>query len=152
MFRTVTWKGASFIMLAGLAVSLSIVQCAKKVDHVMTDTEIHQKMVGIWIIDSTWPGPVPAKVDGTMNLAVDGKFFGVAIFAIANDKRPVVCEGNWQVKEGVLIETVTKSSSKIIRVGAISRDKIIRVNKHELIFQTEQGGVVTRKRKDSWWW
>ena len=89
----------------------------------------------------------PLHFHGTTSFAADGKFTTRGFFTLLNDKGPMNYEGTWQIKDGFLIETVTGSDSKAVPVGTITRDKVLRLNGDELVYKTERGQVVTRKRK-----
>jgi len=73
----------------------------------------------------------------------------MATFKITGNKGEVNGEygGTWQVKNGVLITTVTESSApKLLAVGHVGGDKIIRVDDQVWVYQKENGSTETRKR------
>jgi hypothetical protein len=132
------------ITLSLLIISISSVQAANEPQTTPSDTEIRQRVVGTWIVDLHPANG--ASIKGTVTIVSDSKFITRAAVTIGDKKQEMNYEGIWQAKDGFLIETITKSSSKTARVGAVTRDKIIRVDDQELVYQTEQGKIVTRKR------
>lgn len=109
-----------------------------------SDLAIRQRVVGPWIVDSHSPNG--ASFHGTMTIVSGSNFISKATMTFGEKKQELNFEGTWQVKNGFLIETVTKSGSKFPPVGLVTRDNIIRVDDQELVFKTEQGKTVTRKR------
>jgi hypothetical protein len=100
-----------------------------------SDERIRHQLPGTWI-----NGPQDSK--DSVNIDSDGNFVIKETFGT----NEVASEGTWQVKDGFLIATTTKSSSKDERVGIVTKDKIIRVNDQELVFSS-QGTTITWKRK-----
>jgi len=133
-----------FALLSLLAISIPSVLATTEPQKEASDAEIRQKVVGVWIVDiySTNGG----SIKGTVTIVSDSKFISKATVTAGDKKQEMNYEGIWQAKDGYLIETITKSSSKIIPVGKVTRDKIIHVDDKELVFQTESGKIVTRKR------
>ena len=133
-----------FVLLSLLAISIPSVLATTDPQKEASDAEIRQNVVGVWIVDihSTNGG----SIEGTVTIASDSKFVSKATVTVGDKKQEMEYEGTWQAKDGYLIEMITKSSSKVIPVGKVTRDKIIRVDDQELVFQTESGKMVTRKR------
>lgn len=109
-----------------------------------SDDEIRKKLVGIWVVDNKISET--RSITGTSTFAADGRSSAAVSFNIDGKKETIQTEGKWEVKEGVLVETITKSSSKIPPIGLVTRDRIIRVNDAELVYITEKDKTVTRKR------
>jgi hypothetical protein len=100
--------------------------------------------VGTWIVDEQLPHNGSMK--GSVIIDPDGKFTSDATIVLDQKKDHVSFEGTWQVKNGALVETVLKSNSELVQVGHVTSDKIINVDENELVYQTESGESVTRKR------
>lgn len=134
-----------FTVFCLLAIGLTFVRPAFASHEQLTDDGIRQKVVGTWIVDRQSSNGL--SIEGTVKILSDGSFVSKATLILGEKKQEDGYEGTWQVMSGYLIETITKTSSKIHRVGKITRDKIIHVDNSELSYLTESGDVVTRKRK-----
>jgi len=131
-------------LLSLLAVNIPSVLATTEPQKEPSDAEIRQKVVGTWIVDIHSTNGV--SIEGTVTIVPDSKFISKATATVGDKKQELDYEGIWQPKDGYLIETITKSDSKLITVGKVTHDKIIRVDDQELVFQTESGKMVTRKR------
>ncbi len=141
-------KTVTLLVTGFFAVCFPNIQLAQESPIPMGDIEISQKLLYIWIVYAQWPPTsVPNHFDGTEVYSPNGEFITKGVFTIVDDKQPLEYQGTWQIKDGFLIETVTKSSTKAIRVGLVTHDKIIRIDDKEMIYQTEKGKTVNRKRK-----
>jgi hypothetical protein len=118
--------------------------CSRDPVDAPSDAEIRRNIVATWIVDDQLPRG--GSVKGTVTINSDGKFVSEATFVLEQRSDHVSFEGKWQVKHGALIETVTESDSEIVQVGDVTSDKIIRVDENELVYQTESGESVVRKR------
>ena len=127
-----------------LALGITTVPAAFESSTASGDARIRQKIVGTWIVDRQSPAGIIIKATVTLNL--DGQFTTKGTVTRDGSRQTIECAGTWQVKEGMLIETITKSGSKNVPLGLVTRDKIIRVNDRELVFQAESGEVETRQR------
>ena len=92
-----------------LAISLTEVKLVGNPQTPPSDAEIRQKVVGTWTVDMQSPGGISVK--GTVTIASDGSFVSNMTIVGHDSKQEVSYEGTWQVKDGALIETVTKSDS-----------------------------------------
>ena len=131
-------------LLSLLAVNIPSVLATTELRKEPSDAEIRQKVVGTWIVDTHSTNGV--SIEGTVTIFSDSKFISKATASVGDKKQELEYEGTWQVKDRYLIETITKSGSKLITAGKVTRDKIIRVDDQELVFRTESGKIVTRKR------
>jgi len=63
------------------------------------------------------------------------------IFEICMNKKceKTSFESNWEIKNGFLISSVQKSSSKDLPVGSIIKDRIIKLNQNIMILLSEYG-------------
>jgi hypothetical protein len=55
-------------------------------------------------------------------------------------------EGRWQVKDGLLIDTITKVNPPRQPVPSVSTNRIVRVNDRELVYRTQSDYVVLFRR------
>jgi hypothetical protein len=130
------------LALAGfsfLAIILSKSALATELQKLPSDPEFRQQVVGTWIVDMP-------PIKGTVTIIAGGRFFSQGEINLANDTIEIRYEGAWRIDSGILIEEIMKSNTELLPVGHVTRDKIIRVNDQELVFQTEAGKTVTRKR------
>lgn len=109
-----------------------------------SDAQIIQKIVGTWLVELSGKG---ATLKGTETFLADGKIVSKYHITGIHGDVDVVSNSTWQVKDGVLTETLTETSNpKMETVGTTSHRKIIRVDDEELVYQKENGGIATRKR------
>jgi len=132
------------IVLILLAISSLGIHAAEQSQTAQSDGEIRSKVVGTWVVDLQSPNGMSMK--GTVTIASGDKFVTKMILTMGDRKQEMNIEGTWETKDGFLVETITKSDSKLAAVGSVTRDKIIRVDDQELVYQTEQGKTVTRRR------
>lgn len=122
-----------------------IAQSAEPPPKAPSDQEIRAKVVGTWIVDSQLPNGISIK--GHVTLASDNTFVSKATLRVGGKEKELEYEGKWEAKDGMLMETVTQSTSDGPAVGTVTRDRIIRITEEELVYETERGKTVTRKRK-----
>lgn len=84
---------------------------------------------------------------GAVTFDANGTLAAKIVIIRGDRKEDIRYEGTWQVERGKMIETVTRSNAKWTPVGKITRDTIIRVDDDELVFKTEGGKTVTRRRR-----
>jgi hypothetical protein len=138
-------KAAHLLTFLGLFVfSLNAVNAIENTPMTPSDAEIQHKIVGTWIVDTQSANGFTIK--GTVTFYANGNFVSEATVVLGKDSEHIAYEGKWQVDGGKLIETITKSNTKNISVGKISRDKVISIRENELVYQTESGKTVKRQR------
>ena len=115
-----------------LAFSLTETKSAGNPQTPPSDADIRQKVVGTWTVGMQSAGGISIK--GTVTIASDGGFVSSMTIVGHDSKQEVSYEGTWQVKGGALIETVTKSDSKMTPVGVVTRDRIISVDEYQLVY------------------
>jgi hypothetical protein len=111
------------------------------------DVEFTHKLVGKWKVALTDPRGL--SINGTDEKKADGIFTSTVTFAFPDPKlnRTISVEGKWEIKNGVLIETITKSSDpQFPPVGMVSRDKIIKLDDKEFLYETERGKQESQTR------
>jgi hypothetical protein len=109
-----------------------------------TDSEIRKKIVGTWLVDTKISET--RSMSGTATFSADGTTSATVILILEDKKQTIQTEGKWEVKDGVLIETIIKSNSKFPPVGYVTRDRITRINDDEYVYISEKGKTVTIKR------
>lgn len=78
----------------------------------------------------------------------NGTCLGESIFKREqNANTNISYECIWEVKDGFLIKTVTKTDNpKLIPLGLVTRDYVIRVDDKQYAYRTESGMFVVRER------
>jgi len=111
----------------------------------LPDSRIRQRLVGQWS-DVIQGDAVTVK--STDTYVSDGTF------AVEGEIHPkdgtpftVKVDGHWEVKNGVVISTVTRSSDvSLVPVGTITRDRVLLINSKEFHCVTEAGRLSKQLR------
>lgn len=109
----------------------------------LTDDMIRKNVVGTWIVDKQRPG---VTLTGADTIVADGSFYSKVTLTRDEKKQEISNRGTWEVKGGQLIETLTHSDYELLPIGVVTSDKIIKVDENEIVYLTEAGETVTRKR------
>jgi hypothetical protein len=109
------------------------------------DSEAAKLMKGSWAVPvEQYNGTVK---DGGYTFRADGTFTSFTVLPGHGQDLRVDVEGKWSIKNGILIEEVTKSSQPdIVRRGLTTRDTLLSVTQKEYRFRTEQGKERSRLR------
>ena len=110
----------------------------------LTDDMIRKNVVGTWIVDKHRPGGV--SLTGADTIVADGSFYSKVTLTSDEKKQEISSRGTWEIKRGQLIETLTHSDYEPLPIGVVTSDKIIKVDENEIVYLTEAGETVTRKR------
>jgi len=136
-----------FGVLALMAITTVIVSdfaSAREDKKKQTDEEISKLLVGTWIIDET---EGTAKIKGKMIYKKDGTEEADVTIEVGGMTIKLTVSATWKVKDGVLIEKITKSSNQdIVKEGTESKDTIISVDKKEYKFKDEKDKERSYKR------
>ncbi|HXI73337.1 MAG TPA: hypothetical protein VNN22_23600 [Verrucomicrobiae bacterium] len=132
------------ILLSLISVGLPFAWSASEPQHHLTDDEIRQKIVGTWLVNNHLSNGNSLVV--TEKILANNSVATKATFTVGEHKEELEDSATWQVKDGYLIETVTKSNSEQVPLGKITRDKVITLNDNMYICRTESGKTVTEKR------
>jgi hypothetical protein len=92
-----------------------------------SDARLQQQVSGMWLVD------IGNNVRSVNVIRPDGRF-AARVTGFTNGS-VVVIEGTFRVKNGALIETVTKSSQPGEKVPFVVHGKIIRLTPQEMITQ-----------------
>jgi hypothetical protein len=110
------------------------------------DPEATRLLVGIWF--------VPRKEyaftskDGDFKFRADGTFSSFSVYRFGQEDVRVEVEGKWTIKNGVLMEKLTKSNRPLIApVGALTRDTLLTVTNNQYRFRDDRGDEHTYVRK-----
>jgi len=102
------------------------------------DSEAAKLLIGSWLVPvEQQTGRVKAGGD---TFRGDGTFTSFAVVPGPSQDLRIDWEGKWSIKDGILIEQVTKSSQPDnVRPGHTTRDRLLSVTGKEYRFRTEQG-------------
>jgi hypothetical protein len=133
-------------LFAVLSLGLASVRAAEKGEERPSDAEIRRKLVGNWHIEV-----VKTNISGSSSdtFESNGTFKSAAEFSAGQPAAhiSISVEGTWEVKDGVLKETVTKSSNaQFPPVGLVTKDKVLRMDDKEFVYEDERGEIHTNKR------
>jgi hypothetical protein len=108
-------------------------------DKKPTDEEITQKLVGKWEVEDTVEN-TKIKIKGTTTYKKDGTLEAAANFDLGDQKIDIKVSGTWKVKDGIVTETVTKSSRpEIVKEGTSTRDTVISIDDKAYKFKAGPG-------------
>ncbi|HVU08140.1 MAG TPA: hypothetical protein VHG89_06320 [Verrucomicrobiae bacterium] len=145
----------------------AIVLTNQEVQQPPSDEELRQKVTGVWEYSST------NKVFGiisenTFTLAPNGNYAKQTIEVHKTERNNFLGLGTWQIKDGILITTITKANpipqgavgddlkKGLANGGFVNQHKIISVNNDELICEidvytiTANGGHNKTKGTMTW--
>jgi hypothetical protein len=81
---------------------------------------------------------------GSLTVQPDGSY--ALQFTVSPPSGVVTDEGTFQVRDGFLIDTVTKSYRKNAQLPYVTRTRIIRANDREMVIDTSaKSGLILRK-------
>jgi hypothetical protein len=90
----------------------------------------------------------PTVKEGIFTFRADGTFSSHGLFHVGVREFRIDAEGKWEVKSGVLIEKLTKSSDPTtIHIGQITRDKVLSITNNKVRFEIEEGRQISYVRK-----
>jgi hypothetical protein len=110
------------------------------------DAEATKLLVGTWVVPREQY--TATSKDGGFTFRADSTFSSYGVFRIRDQDLRIEVEGKWNIKDGVLIEELTKSSQpQMAPVGDLTRDTLLTVTDKEYSFRTERGVEHTYVRK-----
>jgi len=141
-------KALNFITtLTLLFLSVAVVRSADNVQKPMSDAEITRKLIGVWLVD-VQSADGSSSLKGTITMDKTGGMIAVNKITGKNRNVEVQYSGTWQVKDGILLENVMVTSNPVLLpVPTVYREKIIRLNEDELVYEKLNGTLASRKRQ-----
>lgn len=120
---------------AFIILSLLLTACGR------TDVRIQRQVTGTWVVE------VGNNIRSVNLIRPDGSY-AAKVTGFTNGS-VVMIEGTFRVKNGELVETVTKSSQPNEKVPFTVHGQIIRLNNHEMVakWDTKPVSVVVVARK-----
>lgn len=105
---------------------------------VAPDSETAKLLRGSWAIPvEQYNGTIK---DGAYTFRADGTFTSFTIFRGHGQDLRLDVEGRWSIKNGILIETFTKSSHPdMLRPGVTTRDTLLSITQKEYRYRQEGG-------------
>jgi hypothetical protein len=127
----------------GFTVALLIIVALLSWQHFKPsrDAKIRKNLPGIWVVN--WG----KNHRSTSTISPDGSY--VCQITGSSDGTVVTVEGTFQVRDGFLIDTMTKSSQTTTHVPNVSRGQIIRADAHEMAISFDGGNGESVFRKDT---
>ena len=108
--------------------------------HIKTsrDARTRQNLAGTWVVDT-----------GSFTVRPDFSYVGQ--FTNSTAGKIVTNEGTFQVRDGFLIDTMTKSSGAHAHVPYITRLRIVRADAHQMVIDEndDSGDIKIVLRKDT---
>ena len=134
--------------LSFLALAVLLGGCSKGVElkRPSSDDEIRQKLPGTYLVKLDYAS---GGNKGTTTFTPEGGLFTKLALTRSNETRNVTYEGYWQVQDGILLTTITNTDNTEVRavIGRTNRLKIVSLDGHELVFQTQVSGLTYLRRK-----
>ena len=112
------------------------------------DVELRQKLIGRWRGDSRLPGGIHVESETVVDSG--GRYVLHLTNALVDGVRTASLAGTLQVRDGLLIDTITNDfggNTLVPRIALVAR--IIRVNEHELTVRSTNNDETITYRKDS---
>jgi hypothetical protein len=117
------------IYLLIFALGLALVGC----DPQAVDT--HPKLAGTWLEDRTLASGGHFKC--ILQVGPSGAITNLITITGPASEQSLRWEGTWEIKDGVLIETITKDSQPNAPVPRVFRPRIVRMTARELVLKYE---------------
>ena len=102
------------------------------------DAQIRKLLPGVWKLESPEQSENPSKINLAFNSAITvgpdlSYVCTLTIPARTNGPRMVHMEGSWEVRDGALIDTITKHSQTNAPVPMVSTGLVVRIDERELV-------------------
>jgi hypothetical protein len=125
----------SAIAFAALSLSLAACNRTDKSTAIPIDAEIRQKLPGTWSVDFIRSNG--NRFESTIVVSSNGNYICEIADTRSNDVRFIDIEGTLQVKDGFLIDIITKHSMVTNGHPWTNREQIVRMNDRELVVKVE---------------
>jgi hypothetical protein len=127
-----------------LAAGFALLSCKQN-----EDLRAQGKLAGTWLFHTNTTQGVDLTY--TITVAPDGSFVCRQAQTVGQESTNYTLEGVYRVKDGVVIETVTKHSHPGYVVPSVVRGRLIKLDAHEWVVQNEtnkeQQSVMRRVEK-----
>lgn len=128
------------LLLAGFTSQLA----AQEAPKAQSDSELRQKVAGVWKYTADTPGAT-TRQEAIYTFGANGYFAKQSSIIHKTGKNTVTASGTWQIKNGVIVVTVTKidpvpqgvNINKVLpKGGKISQMKLVSANANELVIES----------------
>jgi hypothetical protein len=126
---------------------LSACSRSNRTDAAAGDAGLQQKLIGVWRVDAQLPGDIHVQSETIIDSG--GGYLEHLTNALADGVRTVTLGGTMQVREGLLIDTITNDftwHTAVPRLAGV--DRIIRLDEHELVVRSTNSDETVTYRKD----
>lgn len=131
-----------FVLLLSV-VNLALVSCSRR------NGDPQAAIAGTWLLARDIPGG--SHFQSTTIIARDGHY--VSQISIVHSNHPsrnaAEFQGTFEIKDGLLIDTINKDSQTNSRVPRTSRARIIRMNDREIVVKYEEQDTESVFRKEN---
>jgi RNA polymerase sigma factor (sigma-70 family) len=136
--KIMAWTKMKTTIIAGVGIFLAIGTTAIVVieteplsptKSLPNDAEVRPNLPGVWKLD--FASTTVRSGTSTFTVAKNGDFVCKTVFS--SDINPVELAGTFQVADGYLVETVTRSTQPNAHIPFVSREQIIQANAKEMI-------------------
>lgn len=111
----------------------------------LSDAEIRQRIVGTWMVNLKYSNGT--FMEGSVSILRNRTCSANASILKGERKIEFCYECVWEVKDGYLTEIVKKTSyPKLVPLGKVTRDYVIRLDEKKFVYRTENGKIVARER------
>jgi hypothetical protein len=126
--------------------NLAQCQLSDKHEELPNDSTIGQRIVGTWVSEEQWY--TNHYRECVITLSSNGSLMSRQRMFSNAATNEWLYEGIWQIKDGVLIETITKVSGPTPHepVGEVSYSRIVAIDHNKLIYNAG-GQTISLKRK-----
>lgn len=124
--------------------------CCRCDDKQSSDAAFRARLTGTWNVRVVGADG-SSDTRGTFTVAPDDSYRSELVTTVSNEMRHVTLQGFVQIQDGFLVETTTNAVPRWLSEakrgtlplgGATSRSRIIHLDEHELVIETNQFGSV----------
>jgi hypothetical protein len=128
--KIMAWTKMKTAIIAGVGILLAIgtttivvikTEQLSPIKSLPNDEEVRRNLPGVWQLD--FASTTVRSGTSTFTVATNGDFVCKTVFS--SDINPVELAGTFQVADGYLVETVTRSTQPNAHIPFVSREQII---------------------------
>jgi hypothetical protein len=119
---------------------------SKRREVSLSDEMVSQKLIGVWIGDTT--NRLGMRIKGDVEYHADSSvLWRGSLVEASGIRRKFADTGWWRVKSGYLVTKVTNSTFRSLVGEREYLDKLMSVTENEFTFRSAHGEVYTRHKK-----
>lgn len=143
---TVTWRSYCFNLLEMRDPCRPKGLQGAVISALPSDVALQQRIAGSWW--HSLPTFDPGSYDvSRITIASNGDYVCDLVFRDGGATHTNTLEGRWQVRDGLLIDTITKCSPPAQALPSVFSNRIVRVNDHELVYRRCRDDIVELWRR-----